>query len=121
MCLLEIDGGPAEFAQRLAELCFGVTFTDLSPNSLAHAKRQEFEGIRIDFNHGVSEIGDSSFDAAVMLEVIEHIVNAECLLAEVRRVLKAECLLVISTPNFAWWVNRLRVLSGWVSLDEGCN
>jgi 2-polyprenyl-3-methyl-5-hydroxy-6-metoxy-1,4-benzoquinol methylase len=56
-----------------------------------------------------------------MLEVIEHIVNAEYMLAEVRRVLKAECLLVISTPNFAWWVNRLRVLSGWVSLDEGCN
>jgi len=109
----------AEFSQRLRELGYQVTFTDLNPNSVAHASSLGFESHQIDFNLGLPGIDDAGFDAVVMLEVIEHIVNAEHLLSEVRRVLKPGGVLVLSTPNFAWWYNRLRILSGRLSHDEG--
>ncbi len=119
MHVLEIGGGMAEFSQRLAEMGYKVTFTDLNPNSVDHAKRLGFESYHIDFNLGLPGLDESKFDVAIMLEVIEHVVNAEYLLTEARRVLKPGGVLVLSTPNFAWWSNRLRILCGQLSHDEG--
>lgn len=116
---LELGGGMAEFSQKLAESGYKVTFADLSPNNVAHAQGLGFESHQIDFNFGLPGLQDASFDLVVMLEVIEHIVNAEHLLAEVRRVLKPGGALVLSTPNFAWLYNRLRILIGQLSHDEG--
>ena len=44
---------------------------------------------------------------------------AERLLTEVSRVLKQDRFLILSTPNFAYWLNRLRILFGGLSHDEG--
>src|SRR5262249_55665914 len=58
-------------------------------------------------------------DGVVMLEVIEHIVAAEQLLGEVCRVLRTGGWAILSTPNFAYWSNRLRIVLGRLSADEG--
>jgi len=117
--LLEVGGGMAEFSCRLAEKGFQVTFSDLNTNSVSHAQKLGFDSHQIDFNFGLPNFSDAEFDAVVMLEVIEHIVNAEHLLLEVRRVLKQDGLLVLSTPNFVWWYNRLLVFQGKLTPDEG--
>ena len=54
-----------------------------------------------------------------MLEIIEHVVAAEFLLQEIHRVLKPGGFVILSTPNFAFLLNRLRILAGRLSIDEG--
>ena len=116
---LELGGGAAEFSRKLKKMGYLVTFTDLNPNSVKQARVLGFESLQIDFNEGLPGLPDASFDLAVMLEVIEHIVNAEHLLAEIHRVLKPGAVLVLSTPNFAWWRERLGILFGQPPLEEG--
>src|SRR5262249_17456118 len=60
-----------------------------------------------------------TFDGVVMLEIIEHVVAAENLLREVARVVKPDGFVILSTPNFAYWLNRLRIVLGGLSNDEG--
>ena len=54
-----------------------------------------------------------------MLELTERIVAPEALLSEANRVLKRNGFLILSTPNFAFLLNRLRIIFGTLSSDEG--
>lgn len=117
--VLEIGGGAAEFSQRLRNMGHQVTFVDLSQSNVTRAAELGFVAHQLDLNLGLPPIADSSFDVVVMLEIIEHVVAVEQLLKEVHRVLKPGGSLILSTPNFAYWPNRLRILFGKLSHDEG--
>lgn len=117
--VLEVGGGAGEFSQRLRQLGFNVTFVDLSPSNVARAKGLGFEAHQLDLNQGLKGLPDSAYSAVIMLEIIEHIVASEALLREANRVLKSDGVLILSTPNFAYWLNRFRILLGNLSHDEG--
>ena len=116
--VLELGGGTGEFARRLRDRGLMVTFADLSESNVERANAEGFETHRVDLNFPLP-FDDCSFDGVTMLEVIEHIVAAERLLAEVHRVLRPNGFVVLSTPNFSFFVNRLRILRGRLSVDEG--
>jgi 2-polyprenyl-3-methyl-5-hydroxy-6-metoxy-1,4-benzoquinol methylase len=48
-----------------------------------------------------------------MEEVIEHLMNPDHALEEAYRLLRPGGLFVLTTPNLAWWVNRLVLLTGY--------
>jgi len=50
---------------------------------------------------------DASFDAATLIELIEHLRDPRVLLTECRRILKPGGVLLISTPNAASWTARV--------------
>lgn len=50
---------------------------------------------------------DATFDALILMEVVEHLGEPRPLLAECRRVLKPGGILLVTTPNFASWTARL--------------
>jgi 2-polyprenyl-3-methyl-5-hydroxy-6-metoxy-1,4-benzoquinol methylase len=52
------------------------------------------------------------FDVVFCGEVIEHVFNPDALLEDLRAVMEPESLLVLSTPNLAYWVNRVLLLAG---------
>jgi SAM-dependent methyltransferase len=52
------------------------------------------------------------FDACSMLEVIEHLYFPERALKEVHRVLKEKGKLLLATPNFVNFIDRINVLMG---------
>jgi len=52
------------------------------------------------------------FDAVVVSDVIEHVIERPVLLRSVRRYLKEGGRLIISTPNIALWFYRLSLLVG---------
>jgi 2-polyprenyl-3-methyl-5-hydroxy-6-metoxy-1,4-benzoquinol methylase len=116
--VLELGGGMPEFAQRLRSRGFVVTFADLSEANVSRAAAAGFETHQLDLNFPLP-FPDASFEGATMLEVIEHVVAAEQLLSEISRVLKPGGFLLLSTPNFSYFRNRLRVLRGQLSEDEG--
>lgn len=62
---------------------------------------------------------DERFELVTCLEVIEHVARAERLLEEIARILVPNAYLLLSTPNFAFWRQRLRHLRGLGPYGEG--
>jgi SAM-dependent methyltransferase len=54
----------------------------------------------------------SEFNAIVAADVIEHIVDTDTFMRELSRVLRDDGVLIVTTPNLAFWLSRLRLLSG---------
>lgn len=117
--VLELGGGIAELSRRMTEKGIVVTFVDLSDANLAKAAALGLETHKLDLNLGLPDFAEGTFDGVVMLEIIEHVVAAEFLLQEIQRVLKPGGFVILSTPNFAFLLNRLRILAGNLSIDEG--
>jgi SAM-dependent methyltransferase len=55
---------------------------------------------------------NNSFDVIVAEEIIEHLVNPDKFLSEINRTLKKDGFLLLSTPNFCAWFNRLLFILG---------
>jgi methionine biosynthesis protein MetW len=117
--VLELGGGIGELSRRMSARGMDVTFVDLSEHNIRNAQAMGMEAHRLDLNLGLPTFAAGRFDGVVMLEIIEHVVAAEQLLDEVNRVLKPGGFLILSTPNFAFFLNRLRILRGGLSGDEG--
>lgn len=50
---------------------------------------------------------DESFDAALMIETLEHLVAPDLAAAEVRRVLRPGGVLIVAAQNVSYWRHRL--------------
>jgi SAM-dependent methyltransferase len=66
----------------------------------------------VDLEKGRLPFKSGSFDCIVAGELFEHIFNLRKLLSEVRRVLKKGGALIVSVPNSASLVDRMKVLTG---------
>jgi SAM-dependent methyltransferase len=53
-----------------------------------------------------------AFDVIFCGEVIEHLFSPDALMSDLRDVLRPGGILILSTPNLAYWVNRLLLLIG---------
>jgi len=100
---------------------------DISADAVEHAKGlnlancnfQSYDGDTLPFP-------DDSFDAVVMIEVIEHVVDKERLFREINRVLKPGGKLLVTTPNpecwplrfEAWWFSVARRILGRPPLEK---
>jgi SAM-dependent methyltransferase len=68
----------------------------------------------VDLNSGsLSEaLGERQFDVVFCGEVLEHLFAPDALVEQMRLVLRDDGILVVSTPNLAYWRNRLLLLAG---------
>lgn len=119
LSVLEIGGGIGEFSRRMKAKGIKVTFVDVNDHNVWKAKSLGIEAHQLDVNFGLYPFRNEQFDGVIMLDVIEHIVKAEFLLEETSRVMKPGGFFILSTPNFAFFNNRLRILFGKLSYDEG--
>lgn len=55
---------------------------------------------------------DEEFDAIVAADMIEHIVDTDAFVNELCRILQPEGRIVVTTPNLAFWISRIRLLLG---------
>lgn len=68
--------------------------------------------ILADVEEGLPFFKSNSIDFIICGEIIEHIVDTDFLLSEIYRVLKKGGKLLLTTPNLASWINRIRLLFG---------
>lgn len=101
--LLDIGSGGGLVSEPLARLGAQVTGIDLAEESVAAARAHaQGGGLSIDYRvQSIEDLADSGerFDAAVCLEVVEHVPDASAFLKTAARVLEPGGVLVASTLN----------------------
>lgn len=85
---------------------------DLSRNALKKAEERGVEGRLWAAGEEACPAVDEEFHTIVAADVIEHIVDTDGFLREIHRVLRSDGRAIISTPNLAFWLSRLRLLMG---------
>ena len=104
--------------EALNEYGYDVCGLDAQPEQVARVREHGGRAAIADLEAPLP-FDDSSFDLVTCLEVIEHIARAEHLLGEAWRVLASHGHLLLSTPNFSVWQNRVRYGVGSGPINEG--
>ena len=115
---IDIGCGLGEFMCQLREMGLEVTGLDGNPHQIRQSQQDGLKAQIADFEDNLP-FGDATFDLVTCLEVIEHIARAENLLKEMARILAPGGYIVLSTPNFGCWQNRIRYLLGAGPVNEG--
>lgn len=85
---------------------------DASREALAKVKEKGLEGRYWLAGIDACPASDSEFDVVVAADIIEHIVDTDFFVSELKRITKAKGHLIVTTPNLAFWLSRLRMLFG---------
>lgn len=64
------------------------------------------------------EVADIKFDLAVVAELLEHVFDPVEVLGFVSQTLQEKGEVIITTPNFLTWANRLKMLFGFFRYTE---
>jgi len=74
-------------------------------------EKKEIIYIKKDINADFSEI-EEKFDVAISTEVIEHVVDTDAFITNIKKLLKPNGILIITTPNLAFFFNRILLIFG---------
>jgi len=112
---LDIGGGTGEFTKEIVRIVEinEVHIVDIDKDALKEARRRGFIVHHVDVSKEQIPFPDNYFDLVTAIEVMEHLIDPDHCISEVRRVLKFKGFFLITTPNLAWWVNRLALLMGY--------
>ncbi len=99
-------GDGALAGQWLARKGFDYHGVDVSANAIHEARAA---GLRAEVIEDASVLpfATETFDAAICVEVLEHLFLPLAALEEIRRILKPGGVLIVTTPNVAYWRRRL--------------
>lgn len=116
--MIELCCGAGEFSQILVSRNFQMVSVDGDERNISRLNETGCEAYCADLEKPLN-FDNCSFDAAVILEGIEHIVNCENMLKEINRIVRPEGYLILSTPNFSWLQDRIKYLLGCNANNEG--
>lgn len=111
----DVGCGQGAFASRMADNGYAVVGLDVVPADEQAAS--DFDYLAVDLFDPAArarfvELHGGSFDAVVLLEVVEHVRNPWETLAFCRSLLRPGGLLLLSTPNVTSFYSRFRFLTG---------
>lgn len=109
---------PAVSNQALANPAASPLALERDLRNARAARRSGAAPIAADLECGLP-LASRSLDGASLVEVIEHIVRAECLVDELARVIRPGGWLIVTTPNVAHLTYRIRAVTGHPPKQEG--
>ncbi len=105
--VLDVGAGQGALSAKLNDAGFDVAACELHPEIF---RCDQVECRQADLTQSLP-YDDASFDAAVAVEVMEHLVDPDRLFAEAARVLKTGGVFAMSTPNILSLKSRIRFLA----------
>lgn len=111
--VLDLGCATGYFARELAKKNCRVYGVDYDKQALALAKAFCYQTKILDFETmQKSDLPKKTFDSILLIDVLEHVKNAENLLLTVHHFIKPDGTLIISTPNVSHISIRLKLLGG---------
>jgi len=106
--ILDIAAAQGNFSLALAELGFDVTWNDLRAELVDYVQLKHERGpIQYAAGNAFELRFPSLFDAALITEIIEHVAHPDEFLAKAAALVRPGGSLVMTTPNGAYFKNRL--------------
>lgn len=112
--VLDLGCGAGENTLLVAEAlhpCAAVG-VDWAPRPLGDAHTQGLPVVQALLDGADLPFPEATFDAVILSEVIEHLVDPDHTVDEVHRVLRPGGTFLVTTPNLAAWFNRLLLAAG---------
>ncbi|MCI4407802.1 MAG: class I SAM-dependent methyltransferase [Thermofilum sp.] len=121
--IIELGCGDGSTVREVANALGAVEVygVDVNEEVLKKAEDRGVKVIKTDLNNDILPFENEFFDIILMEEVIEHLINPDNAFKEAYRILKKGGLFIVSTPNLAWWVNRLILLLGYQPYWSECS
>jgi len=94
---------------------------DVSNKALDIARNELDEVMKVDLenNNWPDDLLKNRFDLIIAAEIFEHLLYPERLLEKLGKLLKVDGQLIITTPNFLVWSNRIKMLFGRFVYQSG--
>lgn len=109
--ILDLGCGDGRLSKELVKQGHIVTGIDSNEQALQNARKNGLRVVNTDIEKELP-IETASFDAVLLLDVLEHLYDQENILKEIYRVLKENGSLYIAYPNHFDLRNRLNMLFG---------
>lgn len=119
--ILDVGCGCGMVSQELIDLGMDVYGIEINEDALKILKKKGFKTIKHDVTEKIP-FQDNYFDIILLLDILEHVFNPLQLLQEANRLLKKGGAVIISTPLYFDFIDRLRILftGNVISYDNLC-
>jgi 2-polyprenyl-3-methyl-5-hydroxy-6-metoxy-1,4-benzoquinol methylase len=108
---IELASGNGDIALKIRAMGADITACDAAEVALASAKDKGLTTAQFDASQ-TFPFESNSLDFIYAGELVEHIFDTRLFLSECYRVLSPGGILVLTTPNLATWIDRIRFLFG---------
>jgi len=109
--LLDVGCGEGVLLENAKSLGFDATGIDYSEQAVKMCHKKNLDAICLDIEREGLPFNEE-FDVVIAAEIIEHLSDHYRFLASVNNCLREKGLLFLTTPNSAWFVQRIRSLLG---------
>ncbi len=109
LSVLDVGSGEKVFMSKLIDSSDNYTACDILEGV---AEPVRYMSVDLNNESLASKFPGEQFDVVFCLEIIEHLFSPDALLRDLHSVLKPGGVLILSTPNLAYWLNRLLLLAG---------
>lgn len=108
---IELASGNGDIALKIRAMGTNITACDAAEVALASAKGKGLETAQFDASQ-TFPFENNSLNFIYAGELIEHIFDTRLFLSECYRTLSPDGFLVLTTPNLATWIDRIRFVFG---------
>jgi len=112
--ILDMACASGYLARELKQSNNYVAAIDISEENISKVKHQIDKTVVLDIENEdwPTEFINNKFDIIIAGEIIEHLFDQENFLKKIKQLLKSDSILIMTTPNFLLWNNRLRMFFG---------
>jgi len=123
--ILDIGCGDGSLGAVLKDKGAIVHGCDISSHAIKQAAEKLDRALVLNIEHeDLVSVGED-YDIVIATEIIEHLFDSDRFLGNIKSVLSDSGVVIITTPNFLMWTNRIKMLFGLFEytktgfLDEG--